>query len=164
MYRASDYHRVCDLYKSDVTMSTRRVSELTGVNRQTVCDWIRAAGLTRSRNASREVPADKLDEAVEMYLSTDLSIKEVMRRTGVDRKAITVRVKALGLLRDRSYQQTRSQYKYSDAVCWQVGGLRGQGLTWRMVSEKTGVPMGSLNSLYKRYKALRRSEKYRRAA
>ena len=150
-YTAKDYNRVCELYASDVSMSSRRIEQITGINRQTICDWVRQAGLTRTRNASRETPVVKLIEAKRIYCSSDLSLKAVSRRTGVDRKSLRRALDGDGLRRSAAFSQSRMQRRYNDAQCALVFALRERGLKWREISERLSIPQGSLSSLYFRH-------------
>ena len=142
-YTGKQYEQVISLYKTTF-LSTREVAQRTGVGRQTVHDWVKEAGLSRTRNASREHDEATRRKCIEMY-SGGLSARKVASLTGISRSSIIRWLDEAELKRSASYNQSVSQTKYSNQVRAAVASMRRRGLTLKEISKETSVPMGSIH-------------------
>lgn len=159
MYTGKDVEAVLSLYKNTM-LSMREVARRTGVGRQTVYEWVQQAGLSRTRNASREISQEKKARAIELY-NSGKSTREVALELGVSRTWVNRTMNAAGIMRSGSVATAMGQTVHCDATIVNVGTLREEGKTYRQISEITGVPMGTIPSLLSRFQALRKKERYK---
>lgn len=143
-----------ELYRT-TRLSTRQVGEQLGIGRQTVADWIRAAGLSRTRNASRAWPLQTQRRAIALYTIGQMSTAAIADKLDVPHGTVRKWIKRAGITRTRA-AAGRLRSRYSDELCHRIWALREQGVTYRTICDTYDIPMGTAHSLYLRGLGMRR--------
>lgn len=157
MYTGKQYEAVISMYSSTL-LSTREVAKRTGVGRQTVHDWVKKAGLSRTANQSREITKEMREECIRLY-NEGLSGHKVAKRTGVSRNSVIRIVESAGVKRMKGINQSINSRKYKPeqrAVC---AIMRRSGYTYKEISQTTGIPMGSIHNLITTYEEAEKKSK-----
>lgn len=139
-------------------LSTREVANLTGIGRQSVHDWVKDAGISRTRNASREYGRSVQERAVDLY-NQGLSSRQVAEAVGASRTSVSRWIHSAGVMRSGSVATSMGNPQYSWEIVAQVGSMRSAGSTYREIFEATGVPIGSIRMVVLRYEKARKLEK-----
>jgi len=156
-YTGADVERVLDLYRTTL-LSSREVADRCNVGRQSAADWIRQAGLSRTRNASRQYPRRLKRDILERYNAGE-STRDLEASTGVSRSTISRWINKARLMRSISVATSMGQSKTPWSVVVQVAGLRNQGKLYREIAAETGVPIGSIGALLKRFENSQKLDK-----
>lgn len=160
-YSGKDVERVLALYGTTL-LSTRAVAVRCGVGRQSVHDWVQAAGLSRTRNASREIPEEVRLRVVDMYTG-GMSTKDIQRVLGIYPSLSTIKqiVRSAGRMRGgtqaTSMGELRHGYTYVPERALDVHYRRQRGESYKTISKGTGIPMGSIHALIQRGRRMSRT-------
>lgn len=148
-YTGADVERVLTLYKTTL-LSTREVADRTGVGRGTVHEWVKNAGISRSRNASRQKPESKKQKGLALYRSGKSTV-QIADELEVSQSTVKRWVHSAGIMRSVSYATSLGQQVHTWSTIKKVHTLRTRGCTYKEISCETGVPVGSIHNLLKRF-------------
>lgn len=86
-------NEVIERYQNDKTTSAKSLAEEYGVCYPTITRWLKLANVNFRYPTTTE-HLEKLDEATELYLSTDLTVKEAAKQIGIGKNSFRKHLKA----------------------------------------------------------------------
>lgn len=135
--------RAIDLYRSNPKATTRQIAAIVDANKQTVADWIKAAGLTRGRNDTREVTIDR-HELHRLYIEEKKSERDIATALEVSRRTVRRRLEYFKIPL-RTPREANELYLKKQARKHknQARKLRRRGLTYAEISRVMNVSMST---------------------
>lgn len=156
-YSGKDVQAALDLYRATM-LSTREVARRLGLGRQSVADWVKAAGLSRARNDSRQHASSLRAEAIKRYCEHEQSSIQVARDLDLPIGTVKNWLREAGVTRTASAAQSLN-LKHDRVVAARVWAMREAGKQYAEIEAETGIPKGTISGLVRRHEALRNRRK-----
>ena len=149
-YTGKQIEEALHLY-STTNLSARAVADRLGIGRQSVHNWIKAAGISRERNATRQYPESVRREVVRLYVEDNRSTRSIAEEIGASSSTIKRWLRDAGVLRSVSEAMTLTVKKYPPAVLEHAWSRHRAKFPKSTIARALGIPRGSIDAVIKRH-------------